>query len=188
MRARAADGDRALLARDAHRERGARAASRTTTPPLEVVRAAFPAGTLSGAPKVRAMQIIRELEARPRGIYGGAIGYVAKTGDLDFAIAIRTAVCRGRHLLGHGRRGHRRGERSGERGGRDATARRAARCAPSRRRAALPESGSHRTSVRRERERLPRNCATPPSPNRYRCVLDRGVDAGSSMRCVPGFR
>ncbi len=66
-----------------------------TTPPLEVVRAAFPAGTLSGAPKVRAMQIIRELEARPRGLYGGAVGYVAKTGDLDFAIAIRTAVCRG---------------------------------------------------------------------------------------------
>jgi anthranilate synthase component 1 len=65
-----------------------------TTPPLEVVRASFPAGTLSGAPKVRAMQIIRELEATPRGIYGGAIGYVAKTGDLDFAIAIRTAVCR----------------------------------------------------------------------------------------------
>jgi anthranilate synthase component 1 len=65
------------------------------TPPLEVVRAAFPAGTLSGAPKVRAMQIIRELEARPRGVYGGAVGYVAATGDLDFAIAIRTAVCRG---------------------------------------------------------------------------------------------
>ena len=64
-----------------------------TTPPLEVVRAAFPAGTLSGAPKVRAMQIIRELEARPRGIYGGAVGYVAEDGDLDFAIAIRTAVC-----------------------------------------------------------------------------------------------
>ena len=65
------------------------------TPPLEVLRAAFPAGTLSGAPKLRAMQIIRELEGRPRGIYGGAIGYVAKTGDLDFAIAIRTAVCKG---------------------------------------------------------------------------------------------
>jgi anthranilate synthase component 1 len=65
-----------------------------STPPLEVLRAAFPAGTLSGAPKVRAMQIIRELEAAPRGIYGGAIGYVARTGDLDFAIAIRTAVCR----------------------------------------------------------------------------------------------
>jgi anthranilate synthase component I len=65
------------------------------TPPLEVVRAAFPAGTLSGAPKVRAMQIITELETRPRGIYGGAIGYVATTSDLDFAIAIRTLVCKG---------------------------------------------------------------------------------------------
>jgi anthranilate synthase component 1 len=65
------------------------------TPPLEVVRAAFPAGTLSGAPKVRAMQIIRELESRPRGIYGGAIGYVATTSDLDFAIAIRTMVEKG---------------------------------------------------------------------------------------------
>jgi anthranilate synthase component 1 len=65
------------------------------TPPLEVARAAFPAGTLSGAPKVRAMQIIRELEARPRGIYGGAIGYVSTTGDLDLAIAIRTLVCKG---------------------------------------------------------------------------------------------
>ena len=65
------------------------------TPPLEVVRAAFPAGTLSGAPKVRAMQIIRELEARPRGIYGGAIGYIADDADLDFAIAIRTMVDHG---------------------------------------------------------------------------------------------
>jgi anthranilate synthase component 1 len=65
-----------------------------STPPLEVLRAAFPAGTLAGAPKVRAMQIIRELEVAPRGIYGGAVGYVAQTGDLDFAIAIRTAVCK----------------------------------------------------------------------------------------------
>jgi anthranilate synthase component 1 len=65
-----------------------------TTPPLEVLRAAFPAGTLSGAPKVRAMQIIRELEAAPRGIYGGAVGYVTERGDIDFAIAIRTAVCK----------------------------------------------------------------------------------------------
>ncbi len=63
--------------------------------PLEVARAAFPAGTLSGAPKVRAMQIIRELEARPRGIYGGAIGYVGADGDLDLAIAIRTLVTKG---------------------------------------------------------------------------------------------
>jgi anthranilate synthase component I len=61
--------------------------------PTEVLRAAFPAGTLSGAPKLRAMQIIRELEDRPRGIYGGAVGYLGR--DLDFAIAIRTAVCEG---------------------------------------------------------------------------------------------
>jgi len=60
--------------------------------PLEVLRAAFPAGTLSGAPKLRAMQIVRELETAPRGVYGGAIGYVTPEGDLDFAIAIRTAV------------------------------------------------------------------------------------------------
>jgi anthranilate synthase component 1 len=59
--------------------------------PTEVLRAAFPAGTLSGAPKLRAMQIIRELENRPRGLYGGAVGYLGR--DLDFAIAIRTAVC-----------------------------------------------------------------------------------------------
>ena len=64
-------------------------------PPLEVARAAFPAGTLSGAPKVRAMQIIRELEDRPRGIYGGAVGYIAQTGELDLAIAIRTLVQKG---------------------------------------------------------------------------------------------
>jgi anthranilate synthase component 1 len=58
----------------------------------DVMRAAFPAGTLSGAPKIRAMQIIRELEKRPRGAYGGAIGYVTQGLDLDFAIAIRTVV------------------------------------------------------------------------------------------------
>ena len=66
--------------------------------PLEAFRAAFPAGTLSGAPKLRAMQIIRELETRPRGIYGGAVGYLTRNGDFDFAIAIRTAVCKGDHF------------------------------------------------------------------------------------------
>lgn len=60
--------------------------------PWDVVRATFPAGTLSGAPKVRAMQIIRELELRPRGPYGGAIGYVTRSRDLDLAIGIRTVV------------------------------------------------------------------------------------------------
>jgi anthranilate synthase component 1 len=63
--------------------------------PWDVIRATFPAGTLTGAPKVRAMQIIRELETRPRGAYGGAIGYVTRGSDLDLAIAIRTVVLTG---------------------------------------------------------------------------------------------
>jgi anthranilate synthase component 1 len=65
------------------------------TRPGDVVRAAFPAGTLSGAPKIRAMQIIEELEPARRGIYGGAVGYVSYTGNLDLAIAIRTLVTKG---------------------------------------------------------------------------------------------
>ncbi len=58
----------------------------------DVLRAAFPAGTLSGAPKIRAMEIIDELEPHRRGIYGGAVGYVSFSGNLDMAIAIRTLV------------------------------------------------------------------------------------------------
>jgi len=57
----------------------------------DLLRATFPAGTLSGAPKVRAMELIAELEQRPRGAYGGAIGYVSFTGNMDLAITIRTA-------------------------------------------------------------------------------------------------
>jgi anthranilate synthase component 1 len=67
---------------------------RADVTPGDVVRSAFPAGTLSGAPKVRAMQIIRELEEDARGVYGGAVGYVMPDGDLDFAIAIRTVIFR----------------------------------------------------------------------------------------------
>ncbi len=59
---------------------------------LDVLRATFPAGTLSGAPKVRAMEIIDELEPEKRGIYGGAVGYLSYQGDMDLAIAIRTGV------------------------------------------------------------------------------------------------
>ncbi|MCO5101332.1 MAG: anthranilate synthase component I [Burkholderiaceae bacterium] len=61
---------------------------------LEIVRATFPAGTLAGAPKIRAMQIIDELEPTRRGLYGGACGYLSFAGDIDLAIAIRTAVVR----------------------------------------------------------------------------------------------
>ena len=59
---------------------------------LDVLRATLPVGTLSGAPKVRAMEIIDELEPVKRGIYGGAMGYLAWNGNMDMAIAIRTAV------------------------------------------------------------------------------------------------
>ncbi|MGO9311527.1 MAG: anthranilate synthase component I family protein [Syntrophobacteraceae bacterium] len=58
---------------------------------FDLFRASFPAGTLSGAPKVRAMEIIAELEDQPRGPYGGAIGYFSYTGNMDLAITIRTA-------------------------------------------------------------------------------------------------
>jgi anthranilate synthase component 1 len=61
---------------------------------LDVVLAAFPAGTLSGAPKVRAMEIIDEVEVSRRGLYGGVVGYLDFAGDADAAIAIRTAVLR----------------------------------------------------------------------------------------------
>ena len=59
---------------------------------LAVLRATFPAGTVSGAPKVRAMEIIDELEPVKRGIYAGSVGYLGFHGDMDLAIAIRTAV------------------------------------------------------------------------------------------------
>ncbi|MFT5482505.1 MAG: anthranilate synthase component 1 [Halieaceae bacterium] len=59
---------------------------------VDVVRATLPAGTLSGAPKIRAMEIIDEVETVKRGIYGGAVGYISWAGDMDMAIAIRTAV------------------------------------------------------------------------------------------------
>jgi anthranilate synthase component 1 len=60
--------------------------------PLDVLKATLPVGTLSGAPKVRAMEIIDEFEPVKRGIYGGAMGYLSWNGNMDMAIAIRTAV------------------------------------------------------------------------------------------------
>jgi anthranilate synthase component 1 len=59
---------------------------------VDVFRATFPAGTLSGAPKPRALQIIDELEPAQRGVYGGVVGYFDFAGDADLAIAIRTAL------------------------------------------------------------------------------------------------
>jgi len=62
---------------------------------LDVLRACFPAGTLTGAPKIRAMEIIDELEPTQRGPYGGAVGYISYSGNLDSCITIRTIVCHG---------------------------------------------------------------------------------------------
>ena len=62
---------------------------------LDALAATFPAGTLSGAPKIRAMQIIDELEPQARGLYGGALGYFDQRGNLDFCIAIRTLLLKG---------------------------------------------------------------------------------------------
>ena len=65
---------------------------------LDALRAPFPAGTVSGAPKVRAMEIIDELEPVKRGVYAGSIGYLSWSGNMDTAIAIRTAVIKDKTL------------------------------------------------------------------------------------------
>ncbi len=66
---------------------------------FDATRAIFPAGTLSGAPKIRAMEIIHELEKDARGIYGGGVGYYSWNGDADFAIVIRTIIKNGRKAI-----------------------------------------------------------------------------------------
>jgi anthranilate synthase component 1 len=66
---------------------------------FDVLRAAFPAGTVAGAPKVRAMQIIEELEPFRRGVYAGAVGYFDLQGSMDFCITIRTIVLRNGEAL-----------------------------------------------------------------------------------------
>ncbi|QZA79099.1 anthranilate synthase component I [Deefgea tanakiae] len=65
---------------------------------IDVLKATFPAGTVSGAPKVRAMEIIDELEPTKRGVYSGAVGYLGFNGDMDVAIALRTAVVKNETL------------------------------------------------------------------------------------------
>ena len=71
---------------------------RTDLDAMDVLRATFPAGTVSGAAKVRAMEIIDQLEPAKRGIYSGAVGYLGFNGDMDLAIAIRTAVVKDQTL------------------------------------------------------------------------------------------
>ena len=66
---------------------------------FDLLEATFPAGTLTGAPKVRAMELLAEFEKSPRGAYGGAAGYFSYTGDMDFAIVIRTMILGGGRLV-----------------------------------------------------------------------------------------
>lgn len=68
---------------------------------LDVINAVLPAGTLSGAPKISAMQIIADLEDRKRGVYGGCLGYLDFSGDLDFCIGIRLTYRKGKHIVVH---------------------------------------------------------------------------------------
>ena len=82
---------------------------------FDALRACLPAGTVSGAPKVRAMEIIDELEPHRRGPYAGAVGYVDFSGNMDTCIALRTMVVQGTQGLRPGRRGHRGRQRAGER-------------------------------------------------------------------------
>ena len=65
---------------------------------MELLRATFPAGTVTGAPKVRSMEIIDELEPEKRGVYAGAAGYLGFNGNLDLAIAIRTGIVKDKTL------------------------------------------------------------------------------------------
>jgi anthranilate synthase component 1 len=78
-----------------HIETTVRGTLRDECDQFDAARAIFPAGTLSGAPKIRAMEIIDDLEGAPRGIYGGGVGYFSADGSADFAITIRSIVMKG---------------------------------------------------------------------------------------------
>ena len=91
-RGRVVHGRRDLLARDPHRLQSVAGTLREDVGAVDALRSVLPAGTLSGAPKVRAMEIIDELEPVKRGAYGGAVGWLSYAGELDTCICIRTVV------------------------------------------------------------------------------------------------
>ncbi len=86
---------RRRFARVHHLEAEVRGLLRPELDELDALRAVFPAGSITGAPKVRAMQVIESVEPSPRGVYCGAVGYLGQAGEADFAVAIRTAVLAG---------------------------------------------------------------------------------------------
>ena len=134
---------RALLARHAHRLAGRRD-PRGGRHAVDALAATFPAGTLTGAPKIRAMEIIEDLEPVRRGAYGGAVGYLDFAGNLDVAIAIRTAVVANGVLHVQAGAGIVADSRRRVRGSASARTRRGPSCAPSRGR------GSSRDPRRRQ--------------------------------------
>lgn len=79
--------------------RWSRDARKAVFHPFDLLASFLPAGTLSGAPKIRAMEIIEELESVRRGLYGGATGYVDFSGDMDFCITIRTMIKKGKTFI-----------------------------------------------------------------------------------------
>ena len=81
---------------------------------LDALAAGFPAGTVSGAPKVRAMEIIDELELEKRGVYAGCVGYFTADGDMDTCIVLRTSIVKDGTHVRPGRRRHRRRFRARE--------------------------------------------------------------------------
>ena len=130
---------------------------------FDALAATFPAGTLSGAPKVRAMEIIDELEPTRRGLYGGTVGYFGFGGDLDMAIAIRTALLRDGVAYVQAGGGHRRRLRPGRRGAGDPQqGRRGAGRDRRRRDAAAPAPMSDRPAATR-RLRVTHACCSAPA-------------------------
>ena len=142
---------------------------------LDALRSVFPAGTLSGAPKVRAMQLIAAAEGERRGLYGGAVGYIGYDGNLDTAITIRSAVLRNGQahvhtgagiVAGLRPRARVRGDRA--QGGRPPPGhrarhrgRRGGRPARPRRRRGRPSAGGRRLLRDRPRRHRPRREARP---------------------------
>ena len=135
--------------------------------PIDVLRATLPAGTVSGAPKVRAMEIIDELEPAKRGPYAGVIGYFDFSGNLDTAIAIRTMLVGPDGTATRaGRRRHRRRQRPGRRG------------------PGVPQQGGRPAGRRARRPpHQPRPAGRwSPVPDRYAVWLDRDVVARPAPR------
>ena len=136
--------------------------------PIDVLRATFPAGTVSGAPKVRAMEIIDELEPTKRGPYAGVVGYVDFSGNLDTAIAIRTMFWRDGQATLQAGRGDRR--RFGARG----------------RRPGMPEQGAGVAHCSGRRTTTPRRVMTVPFQARVArdLVVVDGPDATSFLQSL----